>query len=576
MFKIVANIRQRNRWALIVIALLISLSVSLMQYFFSVQKSDAGIINIAGKQRMLSQKIAWHGSELLTSTTANFEHRKSLERSLLLFKANHRYVMSKDENGYYKYLAPELIKLYTEKPVELSFRINAYIQTVEGLLYRQEINDPDIFSVQRVEELLRYLDQAVSLFEAESVTKVSWISSIELFFWLLIMLLLIGVLRFVFVPMEKQVTNALVKYQKQKELAQQISQNKEHFIARASHEFRTPLQGLIASINDLDIKEQQKDIKKQATYCATRIIAMLDELQDLQALSLGEWSLKPTNEHVLRTIEKIVFAYEFGYSQKNIELNTTFDSTLNCNVELDHLRLQQVLAELLGNALKFTEQGSVNIKAKIKQSVLCVVITDTGCGFPESAVGLSFDVLNESNHFQGLKTGLARVKYIVDAFNGDISFQNRVPIGAQVILNVPVVITEAHNESDGQLYKVRAFHCLVVEDNPLNMHILTRVLTSLNYTYDCAENGKIACQMASDNQYDVILMDLNMPIMDGFEACKIIRTFDSHTPIIIVTANTSKKDIALADECGASDHVFKPINKQTISEVLMSALKCKH
>ena len=568
MFEVVANIRLRNRWALIAIALLISVSVSLMQYFFSVQKNDANIINIAGKQRMLSQKIAWHGDKLLTSQVPSTSHQQSLDASLSLFKANHQYLLLKNDNGQYKYLSPELIKLYIQSPIELDLRVQKFIQQVEGLLYKQEKINPNVFSVKRMEELLKYLDQAVGLFEKASVKKVAWVSSAELFFWLLTMLLLIGVLRFVFIPMEKQITKALSKYQQQKDFAQQVSKNKEHFIARASHEFRTPLQGFVTSIDSLEVSNSQKSIKTQASYCASRIIAMLDELQDLQALSLGRWALKPSNENLLQSFNKVLLGYEFGYNQKGIALVRALDSTLDQAIKLDHQRFQQVLAELVGNALKFTEEGAVTVKACVSNKQLTVTITDTGSGLTKPVSRLTFDSSNQDNHFQGLRTGLARVQYIVDAFDGNIVFENTSPNGVCVTLKMPVVIDESAPSLSALLPK--NMHCLVVEDNPLNMHILTRILSQLNYSYECAKNGKVACEMATKNEYQVIFMDLNMPIMDGFEAIKKIRIFDANTPIIVVTANTSTEDMKLVYEYGASGHIHKPIGKQAIVDALVN------
>ncbi|MBE0360460.1 response regulator [Pseudoalteromonas aliena] len=566
MFKVVANIRTRYQWALIAIAVLISISASLMQYFLSVQKYDAKIINIAGKQRMLSQKIAWHSNELLISSVDASNHIKALKASLLLFKNSHEYLLSKNDDGEYQYLTPKLVKLYTSTPNKLDSQVKVFIQEAESLLYQQGQVDRQIFSVTQVEVLLKQLDYAVSLFETEAITKMNWVSNLELLFWLAAMLLLLVELRFVFMPMEKEILNALTDSQKQKEFAYQVSKNKEHFIARASHEFRTPLQGLISSIETLYIKDEQKKIKMQAAFCASRIIAMLDELQDLQALSLGHWSLQLTNTNLLRSLERILTTYEYAYEQKGIRLITSFDSTLNCTTELDHKRLQQMLAELLSNALKFTVQGEVHIDAKVDYEQLIVTVKDTGCGFLSQVDSPVFNSQEQSNHFQGLRTGLARVQYIVKAFHGKILFENNEHGGALVTLKIPITINEPDKSKKTILPST--LHCLVVEDNPLNMLVLTRVLTSLGYSCVSAENGKVACEMVTRERYDVIFMDLNMPVMDGFEASKKIRTFDQSTPIIVVTANTSDSDIAYAGECGINAHVFKPIDKQMVIDVL--------
>ena len=179
---------------------------------------------------------------------------------------------------------------------------------------------------------------------------------------------------------------------------------------------------------------------------------------------------------------------------------------------------------------------------------------------------ITFDSPNQGNHSQGLRTGLARAQYIVKAFHGNITFENDELHGALVTLKIPISIES--REVPKAVLLPSTLHCLVVEDNPLNVLVLTRVLTSLGYSYECAQNGKIACEMETKKHYDVVFMDLNMPVMDGFEASKIIRGTNQKIPIVVVTANTAENDITYANECGINDHIFKPINKQAVIDVL--------
>ncbi|MGY8837314.1 MAG: response regulator [Enterobacterales bacterium] len=568
MFKVVANIRTRYRWALIAIALLISTSASLMQYYFSVQKYDAKIINMAGKQRMLSQKIAWHSNELLLSATNISEHTKALKASVVSFKKTHNYLLSKNANGEYQYLTPKLIKLYTLAPHKLDTQVATYIQQAENLLYQQGQVDKRIFSVTEVEELLKQLDHAVNLFEEQAVQKLNWVSNLELLFWLMAMFLLLVELRFVFMPMEKEIGNALSKYQKQKEFAQQVSQNKEHFIARASHEFRTPLQGLITSIEELKVSDTHQSVKTQANYCALRLIAILDELQDLQALSTGKWVPQFKNENLLESCNKVLMAYEHACLQKGLKLVSCLDESLNGVCKLDHQRLQHTLTELISNAIKFTTEGEITVSAKLFNDELCVTVSDTGCGFSKEITDLEFDSFKQTNHFQGLRTGLTRVQYVVKALHGEITFKNNEAHGALVSLHLPIIASKALPNSRKINDKLK---CLVVEDNPLNTILLTRILSLLGLSYNCAENGKVACDMVSENQYDIVFMDLNMPVMDGFEAIKKIRSdLNKVMPIIVITANTSQNDIERVYEYGANLHIHKPISQQAIKDALNS------
>ncbi len=569
MFNIVKSIRKRYRWALIAIALLISVSALLMQYVFSVQKYDAKIINIAGKQRMLSQKIAWHSNALINETASNAQHLKSLAYSLGLFEQGHTFLLTKNEQGEAIYLNAALVDLYYAGPSSLDTEVSSFIKQAKKLLTQQEQADPVVFSVGEVEALLKKLDTAVSLFEQQAVTKVNWVANIELLCWFLTLALLLLELRFVFMPMERQVLQTLLEYQKQKEFAEQVSQNKEHFIARASHEFRTPLQGLISSINELNVPRSQQQIQRQAQYCSVRLLAMLDELQDLQALSLNRWSLKPTSDNLLTTLNKILAVYQYGCTEKGLKLITELAPSLDCAVIIDHARLQQIVSELLNNALKFTEQGEVTVIATLNNHQLELSIKDSGCGFSHPVDQLELDNNQQSNHFQGLRTGLTRVQYIVNTLNGDIRFENNHPQGAIVFLSLPLEMDTSETMPTRLPDDLK---CLVVEDNPLNMLVLTKLLSSLNIQVESAENGKVACEMAAENSYDVIFMDLNMPVMDGFEATKLLHEKDKTRPIIVVTANTSDSDIARAKACGAISHIHKPIDQQSIIAALNDAL----
>ncbi|MCQ8890616.1 response regulator [Pseudoalteromonas carrageenovora] len=568
MFNIIKSVRKRYRWALLAIALLISGSALLLQLSISVQKYDAKIINIAGKQRMLSQKIAWHSNTILNTNNYSALHTQSLKKSLNVFKSAHQQLLAQSPNGEYKYLTPELIKLYLYEPIQLDKSVTQYILEAEKLLYQKGEVKQSVFSIEEVEALLLNLDKAVSLYEQSALSKVNWVSNLEILCWLLAMILLLIELRFVFMPMEKEVTSTLLELQKQKDFVQQISQNKEHFIARASHEFRTPLQGLITSIEALEITPEQESIKTQAKYCSLRLISMLDELQDLQALSAGKWVPHLKDENLLESCNKVVIAYKYACKQKGIKLTSHLDESLNCICKLDHQRLQHMFTELMSNAIKFTAQGEINVSAKLLNNEFCLTVKDTGCGFSQAIADLEFDSFKQSNHFQGLRTGLTRVQYVVKALHGAISFKNNETHGATVTLSLPII---SHKEALVEHTVNSNLTCLVVEDNPLNTLLLTRILTLLNLSYECAVNGEIACDMVSKNEYDIIFMDLNMPVMDGFEAIKIIRSELNKTmPIIAVTANTSDDDMEQVYKNGANFHIHKPISQQAIEDALNS------
>ena len=573
MLQLVTDIRKRYRWGLLAIAILISVSAILIQSLLYIQKGDAKVINIAGKQRMLSQKIALYGNALIYHESDHFQqqHRRLLQQAVEQFIAGHQFLIQQDEQGHYIHLNEALEAHYFSPPTALDEHVKRYVSKAQQLLNNTDdfaYVDRSTFVSNQLEALLTKLDQAVKLLEQKSVQKVTFLAVLELLFWLLAMTLLAIELFFIFKPMEKLVTKNIAKYKEQKEFAERVNKNKERFIARTSHEFRTPLQGLTASIEALDINDSQQLTKQQALYCVNRLVAMLDELMDLQQLTSGEWQLSFTSSNLLSTLKQAISPYEYACNDKGITLSLNLAESLNKEVSTDHARLTQIVAEIINNAVKFTpSQGRIAVTAACQgEQHFVMEIQDNGKGFEKPQTDLLSYENDSEQHFQGLKTGLLRVMHIVKALKGEIQFLNAEPQGVKVLINLEL---ESTPKSVMPAPLPKALHCLIVEDNPLNATILGRMVSHLNYSFDVAENGLIATDKASEKHYDLIFMDLNMPVMDGFKAIDIIRNEQGQqVPILVVTANTSNDDLQRVYELGANLHVYKPITLDSVQKAL--------
>ena len=573
MLQLVTDIRKRYRWGLLAIAILVSVSAILIQSLLYIQKGDAKVINIAGKQRMLSQKIALYGNALIYHESDHFQqqHRRLLQQAVEQFIAGHQFLIQQDEQGHYIHLNEALEAHYFSPPTALDEHVKRYVSKAQQLLNNTDdfaYVDRSTFVSNQLEALLTKLDQAVKLLEQKSVQKVTFLAVLELLFWLLAMTLLAFELFFIFKPMEKLVTKNIAKYKEQKEFAERVNKNKERFIARTSHEFRTPLQGLTASIEALDISDSQQLTKQQALYCVNRLVAMLDELMDLQQLTSGEWQLSFTSSNLLSTLKQAISPYEYACNDKGITLSVNLADSLDKEVSTDHARLTQIVAEIINNAVKFTpSQGRIAVTAACQgEQHFVMEIQDNGKGFEKPPTDLLSYENDSEQHFQGLKTGLLRVMHIVKALKGEIQFLNAEPQGVKVLINLEL---ESTPKSAMPAPLPKALHCLIVEDNPLNATILGRMVSHLNYSFDVAENGLIATDKASDKHYDLIFMDLNMPVMDGFKAIDIIRNEQGQqVPILVVTANTSNEDLQRVYELGANLHVYKPISLDSVQKAL--------
>ena len=569
MIHIIANIRSRYRWALLAIAILSTAAALLIQYMFFVQKDDAHVINVAGKQRMLSQKIAWHSNALISELDQDTQlHLDILRQASAEFALGHKFLVQQHLSGGYAYLNEELVSYYFSPPVNLAQSSRAYLDKAQLLLNNPQARTPEhLLRVTDSEELLKNLDGAVTLFEQHAKQKVQLLAYLALGFWLCTLALLLIELKYIFRPMEQQITAAISKYQQQKAQAEQISHNKERFIARASHEFRTPLQGLVDSIEQLQLPAEQQQVQRQAKYCASRIVTMLDELHELQQFSVGQWQLKPVQHNLLTSLESVISPFKYACDTKQLQFAVNLSAELNQNIVIDHNRLQQVITELLSNAVKYTSKGLITISVNYRDGQLRIVVTDSGVGFAQNYPYLNLASQDSDNNFQGLQTGLVRAQYIISAMQGGIEFKDVPPHGAMVKIRIPLAELELATEP---ALLPSTLHCLVVEDNLLNATILSRILSNFNYTVETAENGLVATQKLTENNFDVIFMDLNMPVMDGFQAIDIIRQeLNSTLPIIVVTANTVASEIERTYDLGANAHVYKPFAVSDIEKALM-------
>ena len=242
MLQLIANIRSQYRIALLLIAIVSSTSALLIQSMLSMQQEDAKVINIAGMQRMLSQRIAWHSASLIWLKTANQQQAQAtietvkltLKQDLARFDANHQQLIQRDSNAEYLYLTQELQTLYFEAPVKLNQQVEDFIVLTTDLLTPNKLNKQQIDSLQiePMTKLLKHLDHAVSLFESNAVHKIDFLAHFELFLWLLTLLILAFELKFIFIPLEKQVQAAITNYQQQKDRAELAVTVRERFIAR--------------------------------------------------------------------------------------------------------------------------------------------------------------------------------------------------------------------------------------------------------------------------------------------------------------------------------------------------------
>jgi len=383
-----------------------------------------------------------------------------------------------------------------------------------------------------------------------------------------------------------------VLYDKNLELISTNNQ-KNSFMARMSHDMRTPLTAIIG-LSDLrlsDVKyeddiEFYSEIKNSGLY----LLDLVNDVLDIQKVDNGniEFSYK------INDIKELVDHIAKISNQRAKEKNIMF--SLNCNYEninyaiFDSVKVRQILINILNNAVKYTPKGgSVSWNTYFKTIddtvYMCHIISDTGIGMSVEFQEIMYNVfareINKLSKIEGgAGLGLAITKNLVELMGGYIDCKSKLNKGTKFNILIPVKIPSVAelnkyktNSQNRNFDKLRDKRILICEDVEINAKIINKLLSTYSIKCDHAINGKIGVEMTSKNNYDAIIMDIKMPIMDGLEAAKEIRMFNSEIPIIALSANAYAEDIKKSLEAGMNTHLSKPINNDILISTIYELIK---
>ncbi len=374
-----------------------------------------------------------------------------------------------------------------------------------------------------------------------------------------------------------------------RERAEQGNRAKSAFLATVSHEVRTPLNGVLGLLSvlqeDTALSKQQLEYVKTAHQSAKHLLAILNEILDLSKLEADRFELDLQPFGLLTTIQEAVDLIRAQAQAKQLPIKTCFEADLDCIVIGDAGRLRQVLLNLLSNAIKFTETGGVEIRACADRTapervILRVEVEDTGIGFDEadaSKLFQPFSQLDNSADRRHMGTGLGLVicRRLVRLMGGEIKAKGHINKGATFSIEIPMSLADSSalsartsvakaplpKELGGPPVRV-----LLAEDSQTNQLVIQAMLNDTGYRIDVAHNGKEALDALSRLRYDVVLMDIYMPEMDGLTATRQIRTKDElrDVPIIALTANAMQGDELRFLEAGMDDYLPKPITRDEL------------
>ncbi|MFV8326456.1 response regulator [Flavobacterium sp. ZS1P14] len=373
-------------------------------------------------------------------------------------------------------------------------------------------------------------------------------------------------------------------------IAESALKAKQQFLSNMSHEIRTPMNAIIGFTKVIlrtDLTDKQKEYLNAIKMSGDALIVLINDILDLAKVDSGKMTFEQTPFKMKSSISSMLHLFETKIQEKNLRLISEYDSTIPNVLVGDPARLHQIILNLVSNAVKFTTEGKITVSVDLLHEdddkvILKFAVTDTGIGISEEKIGTIFENFQQatsgtSKLYGGTGLGLAIAKQLIEPQGGSIRVKSTIHEGSTFSFTLPFQKTNAAVELEKELIaldtEIKNIKVLVVEDIPLNQLLMKTLLDDFGFARDIAENGKIAIEKLKEKDYDVILMDLQMPEMNGFEATEYIRnTMNSTIPIIALTADVTTSDLAKCKVVGMDDYLAKPVDERLLYSKIVGAL----
>lgn len=381
------------------------------------------------------------------------------------------------------------------------------------------------------------------------------------------------------------------EYQKQtkelnntKDKLQVATTAKRDFIASVSHEIRTPLNGIIGMNKELSetaLDSTQKECVSTIANSAEHLLEILNSILDYSKLEAGKRSIVSEAFCANEIINQTTNVFTHFVSDK-LHFSRNFNNIEGLWLQGDATALRQILFNLLNNAFKFTLSGEIQFHSQYEKGTLCITVSDTGVGIPSHKQPQIFDPFvqadtSKTKQFGGTGLGLAVTKSLVEAMGGTIALKSEEGEGTTFNVSLPIPQTASHCH-ERESINLPTFNnkkrVLIVEDNRINQRVASRFLSTIDVHTTVATNGLEALEFCQEQSFDLILMDIMMPIMSGEEATPLIRKLPTYSevPIIALTAEAVGVDKKYYSQFGMNDYISKPLKKENFLEVVINYL----
>jgi len=377
---------------------------------------------------------------------------------------------------------------------------------------------------------------------------------------------------------------------KAKEDAMRRAKARANFLASMSHEIRTPLNGVLGMLG-LALESEQDSTKQHrlqiALSAGESLLGILNDILDISKVEAGKLNLENIPFDISSLIEECATLHTQQARNKGVELIAETDPSFPSQFLGDPTRIRQILNNLLSNAIKFTNSGNVRISAHYSEGTLTIEVVDTGIGMSKEGLRRIFSPFSQADTqttrlYGGTGLGLTLCRQLIERMQGEIKVNSKEQVGTRFTVTLPLpVYSSLATDNTGKLAETtelpktvikpqRPLRILLVEDNEVNQMVASMLLKKMGHQSDTAENGLLAIEALKQQHYDLVLMDCQMPVMDGYETTRKIRENPEwhDLPVIAVTANVMQGDRDDCFACGMNDYITKPYNRDQLSAAI--------